>query len=206
MLFKLIRALVLLLVALVAAAAVAIFYVQHTRLDARAQPGRLETEIALRLRSFAIPADRRNRTSPVRATPDAVRAGLEHFADHCAVCHANDGSGDTAFGKGLYPKPPDLRSARTQALSDGEIFSIIENGVRFTGMPGFGAGGEHGEDDTWHLVLFIRHLPAITADELTRMKTLNPQGPAERQDEQDIENFLKGGAPAPKPHTHGGQR
>ena len=205
MLFRLIRALVLLLVALVAAAAVAVFYVQHTRLDARTQPGRIETEIALRLRSFAIPAEQRNRTNPVHSTPEAVRAGMEHFADHCAICHANDGTGDTAVGKGLYPKPPDLRSARTQALSDGEIFSIIDNGVRFTGMPGFGAGGGDGDEDTWKLVLFIRHLPSITPDELSRMKGLNPKAPDERQEEQDIEDFLKGGAPASKAHSHGGR-
>lgn len=204
--FRLFRALVLLFVALIAAAAVAVFYAEHTRLDARSQPGRLETEIALRLRSFAIPAEQRNRTNPVRSTPEAVRAGMEHFADHCAICHANDGTGDTAFGRGLYPKPPDLRSSRTQALPDGEIFAIIENGVRFTGMPGFGAGGEHSDEDTWKLVLFIRHLPSITPDELTRMKALNPRGPDERQEEQDIEDFLKGGAPAAKPHTHGEKR
>jgi mono/diheme cytochrome c family protein len=41
---------------------------------------------------------------------------MEHFADHCATCHANDGGGDTSFGKGLYPKPPDMRQ-KTRAMA-----------------------------------------------------------------------------------------
>ena len=182
MIFRLFRALVLLFVAVVAAAAVAVFYVQQTRLDARATPGRLEGEIALRLRRFAVPAVQRDRTNPLRPTPDTLTDGLAHFADHCAVCHGNDGSGDTAFGRGLYPKPPDLRG-RTQSLADGEIYAVIENGVRFTGMPSFGS-----DDDNWKLVLFIRHLPSITPEELTRMKALNPAGPGERRPEKEIED------------------
>ena len=61
-----------------------------------------------------------------------------HFADHCAICHANDGSGDTPIGRALWPKAPDMRLRETQDLSDGELFWIIENGIRFTGMPALG--------------------------------------------------------------------
>ncbi len=183
MFFRFLKTLVLLVVALIAAAAIAVLYVQQTQLDARAQPGRLETELALRLRRFAVPSADRSRTNPVRATPDSLRDGMEHFADHCAVCHGNDGSGDSMFGHGLYPRPPDLRQPRTQSLTDGEIFAIIANGVRFTGMPGFGTG-EHADEDTWKLVLFTRHLPSLSADELARMKELNPKGPDERLEEQ----------------------
>ena len=39
---------------------------------------------------------------------------MEHFSFHCATCHGNDGGVHTVFGKGLYPKPPDLRTAGTQ--------------------------------------------------------------------------------------------
>ena len=101
---------------------------------------------------------------------------MAHFADHCAFCHANDGSGSSEIGRGLYPKPPDMRAAATQGLTDGELFYIIENGVRFTGMPAFGTGKEDaaGEKLAWQLVLFIRHLPRITDEEISRMKQLNP--------------------------------
>ena len=199
--FRLIRALVLLVVAVVVAAAVAVFYVQHAGVSARGEPGPLETTIARQLRHLAITADDRGRTNPLRASPETVREGLEHFADHCAVCHGNDVAGDTTFGRGLYPKPPDLRQARTQSLSDGELFAIIRNGVRFTGMPAFGDGG-HTDEDSWKLVLFIRHLPSLTDAERARMEQLNPKGPDERDEEQHIEDSPKGGAPASPSHAH----
>ena len=98
---------------------------------------------------------------------------MEHFSDHCATCHSNNGDGHTLFGKGLYPKPPDLRAARTQNKSDGELYYTIENGVRLSGMPAFSEA--HTAEKTWRLVLFIRHLPQITPQELNEMKALNPK-------------------------------
>ncbi|MEP6918292.1 MAG: c-type cytochrome [Acidobacteriota bacterium] len=102
-------------------------------ISAKAPPGRIESAVARRARSAAIPRAIRTRANPIPTTPDTVAAGMRHFADHCAVCHANNGSGDTEMGRGLYPRAPDMRTAATQALSDGELFYIIENGVRFTG-------------------------------------------------------------------------
>ena len=109
--------------------------------DARGTPGALETAVALRLRASAIPSDARKRTNPEPLSEENFRTGLAHFADHCSTCHGNDGAGDTDFGRGLYPKPPDMRLARTQNLTDGELFYIIEHGVPLTGMPGFGTEG-----------------------------------------------------------------
>ena len=98
---------------------------------------------------------------------------MAHFSDHCATCHSNDGAGETVFGKGLYPKPPDLRAAGTQNKSDGELYYTIANGVRLSGMPAFSEA--HTSRETWRLVLFIRHLPQITLDELNEMKGLDPK-------------------------------
>jgi mono/diheme cytochrome c family protein len=91
--------------------------------------------------------------NPFAMSPENLRAGMEHFADHCAICHANDGSGDTLFGKNLYPKPPDMRSAETQSKPDGELYYTIQNGVRLTGMPAFGEDQGTADADTWKLVL-----------------------------------------------------
>jgi hypothetical protein len=97
------------------------------------------------------------------------------------------------MGEGLFPKPPDLRLAETQNLTDGELFWIIENGVRFTGMPAFSNGGEHGgTQDSWKLVHFIRHLPHLTASERVEMERYNPKGPADRAEEQQENDFLNG--------------
>jgi mono/diheme cytochrome c family protein len=170
-------------------------------IGAKVPPGRIETAVSRRARSMAIPRAIKGQSSPVASTPDVVASGMRHFADHCAVCHANNGSGDTEMGGGLYPRAPDLRLAATQLLTDGELFYIIENGVRLTGMPGWGTGTEAGEDASWRLVLFIRHLPTITPHELTEMEHLNPKGPDEQMDPKE---FLKGtDVPSPAPrHKH----
>jgi mono/diheme cytochrome c family protein len=129
--------------------------------------------------------------NPVAASVENLRAARLHFADHCATCHGNDGSGNTMYGQGMYPHPPDLRTDETQKLSDGELFWIIENGVRFTGMPSFSTHGE--QEDSWKLVLFIRHLPKLAPDERREMERYNPKGPDDRAEEQQEEDFLKGG-------------
>jgi len=152
----------LLLIALVAVALaiVAAASLLHNGLSSRATPTFLEAMLARNARHMAIPDGARKQQNPIPASPDNLRDARLHFADHCAICHGNEGTGDTAIGKGLYPKPPDLRAEETQKLSDGELFWIIENGVRFTGMPAF--GGSHGsEEDSWKLVRFIRHLPQL---------------------------------------------
>ena len=137
------------------------------------QPSALETAIARAARNLAIPSSAKDAKNPYAATAENVTAGREHFADHCATCHANDGSGNSEMGPNFYPKPPDMRLAQTQNLTDGEIFYIINNGVRMTGMPGWGTS--HGDDDTWKLVLFIRHLPQLSAEEKKDMERFNPK-------------------------------
>jgi mono/diheme cytochrome c family protein len=172
----------------------------HDGLSARATPNRLEIRVARSVRHFAIPANAQATPNPVLATAEDLRDARIHFADHCAICHANDGGGKTTMGNGLFPKPPDLRLPETQDLSDGELFWIIENGVRFTGMPAFSNGGEHGgTQDTWKLVHFIRHLPHLTGAERIEMERYNPKGPEDRAEEQRENDFLNGAAPQGKP-------
>jgi mono/diheme cytochrome c family protein len=158
------------------------------------EPGWLETVLARAARSMGIPAGAKGRTSPVLASPEALADGLAHFADHCASCHAIDGSGDTEMNRGLYPRAPDMRRAATQQLTDGELFYIIENGVRLTGMPGWGTGTAAGEEASWRLVLFIRHLPALAAAERDAMQTMTPRAPADVRQEIEEERFLNEGA------------
>jgi mono/diheme cytochrome c family protein len=179
--------------------------------SARENPSWIEAFAANLAKSLAIPASYRMK-NPYPPTDANLREGEGHFADHCATCHANDGSGDTLFGRGLYPKPPDMRSAETQNKSDGELYYTIENGVRLSGMPAFGSGavptsGDQaaGDAENWKLVLFIRHLPQITSEELEEMKKLNPKTEADRAEEQQEEEFLNDGkvpTPAAGGHHH----
>jgi mono/diheme cytochrome c family protein len=175
-------------IALIVAAAAS---VMHGGLSSRAKPTAMEIMMAREVRHMAIPKSARKQQNPIAETPENLRDARLHFADHCAICHANDGSCDTPFGRNLYPKPPDLRREQTQKLADGEIFWIIENGVRFTGMPAF--GGAHGsEEDSWKLVRFIRHLPQLSAEERLEMERYNPKGPGDREEEQEENEFLGG--------------
>jgi mono/diheme cytochrome c family protein len=178
--------------------------------SARENPSWIETVAAGIARQLAVPAIYRMK-NPYPATAENIREGEGHFADHCAICHGNDGSGDTLFGRGLYPKPPDMRTAETQNKSDGELYYTIENGVRLSGMPAFGPGSIPGSGDqrtgdaeTWKLLLFIRHLPNISVEELEQMQKLNPKTEADRIEEQQEEEFLKGGE-APQPSSAGHQ-
>ena len=149
------------------------FVTQHG-FSARAKPMRLEEFLARRVRGLATPPDAKHTKSPLVPSQLLIAEGRDHFADHCAICHANDGSGKTMINAGLYPPAPDLRAEETQGLTDGEILYTIKNGVRFTGMPGW--GGDDEDEENWKLVLFIRHLPELTAKEEELMKEINGLG------------------------------
>lgn len=190
--------LLLVLLAIVGLATIAVvIWFASSGISARAEPGGLERTLARALRSAAIPDEAKRRTNPVPLTEEVKEAGLAHFADHCAVCHGNDGRGDTTFGRGMYPSPPDLRMAPTQDLTDGAIFYIIEKGVKLTGMPAFGDGTPESAAESWELVHFIRRVPNLTGEEIKRMEMLNPRSPEEwRQMDQQKST------PGPKPHIH----
>ena len=110
--------------------------------SARPQPGALETFIARTVRNLAIGWHASHQANPVPNTEEVLAEGRAHFADHCASCHANNGSGDTEMGRGFYPRSPDMRLPATQKLEDHELFYIIENGIRLTGMPAWGTGNK----------------------------------------------------------------
>src|SRR5580692_8797648 len=176
--------LLILLIAAVLAVGFVAYSLLHNGVSAKATPTALEVMMARKARHMALPSEARSLVNPVAASEENLRDGRLHFADHCAICHGNDGSCDTMMGSGLYPKPPDLRLAETQKLSDGELFWIIENGVRFTGMPAFSTRHSSPED-SWKLVHFIRHLPQLTTDERIEMERYNPKGPDDREEEKN---------------------
>jgi len=169
---------------------------------ARQAPGVIEASIATRLRSWAVPTQARNSRNPFVSSPELLQESSHHFADHCASCHGNDGSGNTEVGRNLYPRAPDMRLAATQQLSDGELYYIIHSGVRWTGMPAWGGSGD--DPDSWKLVLFIRHLRSLTDQEIRDMQRFNPKSQAEREEEEEEQQFLEGGS-APPSHTEKSQ-
>lgn len=179
-----------LLVAICAFAVLSYLKISANGFSARARPSIFEEEVAEAARDLAMPRSAKTMKNPIPATAQVLAEGRAHFADHCALCHGNDGRGKTAFGAGLYPKPPDLRAEDTQSMSDGELFFVIENGIRLSGMPAF--GGQHSADASWKLVDFIRHLPQLSPQEELEMERLNPKGPDEVREEMEEDKFLNG--------------
>ena len=169
--------------------------------SARDNPSAMETYVAKMARKLSIPASERGAKNPFSPTPEILSEARAHFADHCATCHANDGSGKTEIGENLYPKSPDMRQSETQNLTDGEIYYIIHNGIRLTGMPAWGDPTK--DDDSWKLVLFIRHLPQMTSEEMKEMEQFNPKSAADRLEEEEERQFLnEGKAPERKLQHH----
>jgi mono/diheme cytochrome c family protein len=146
-------------------------------LSARTPPPALEAAVARRIRSIAIPSGAKARTNPYATDAHAWVEGGRHFQEHCSSCHGDEGDGKSEIGRNLYPKAPDMRGADTQALTDGEIYFVIMNGIRYTGMPAW--EGEHTPDETWKLVSFIRRLPKLTPEDL---ETIQQGAPAHKDE------------------------
>ena len=185
-------------------------FVSGRGFSARAEPSRLEAFLARSVRRGMVPRGIRDLRNPVEATAETRIDAMAHFADHCATCHGNDGRGATTIGRGMYPKAPDMQLADTQSLSDGELFYIIEEGIRFTGMPGWSTDTPDGARASWALVHFIRHLPQLTSAELDDMSRLNPKSIGGLGDEEEIRHFLEkpsgpgptSAGPPPVHHKH----
>lgn len=130
-------------------------FVSSEGLSARKKPSDFEYALANYALHTSIPSNVKELRNPLTPGPEALREAGEHYKDHCDVCHGMDGSGKTTLAAGLSPEVPDLRAEHVQRLKDGEIFYIIKNGVRFTGMPGW----DMSDEDAWRLVLLVRQFP-----------------------------------------------
>jgi mono/diheme cytochrome c family protein len=121
-------------------------------LSARKKPSNVEYAIANFAVGLSIPAAAKKLNNPVTADTEVLAEARKYYEAHCAVCHADDGTGETALAAGLSPEVPDLHADHIQKLTDGEIFYVIKNGVRFTGMPGW----DLEDSGNWRLVSLIR--------------------------------------------------
>ena len=202
----LLKAVVVLVCLVAATAGIVIGYILTAGLSARDEPTAIETFMARNVRRAAIGRRARGLVNPVAVSDQVIADARAHYADHCASCHANDGSGKTEMGRGLFPRVPDMRLAATQNLTDAELFWIIENGIRFTGMPAWSDGTTKGAGESWKLVHFIRRLPTLSTDDIHEMEKMNPRPPEEIRREIEEQRFLEGGdvAPAAPHHEHGG--
>jgi len=192
--------LILLLSVLVGCGALAI-KVRNHGFSAREQPSWVEATFARRARRIATPSSATELKNPHPVTETSMAEAREHFVAHCSICHGINGRGDTLIGRNVYPKVPDMSKSETQKLTDGELYYIVTNGVRFTAMPAF--GGEDSPESIWDLVSFIRRLPQLTPDELKQLEELAGTGEvAEQEKGAQPENKGVEMKAAPKGHTH----
>jgi len=192
-----------LVAAVLLAAGLAFWVAAANGFSARTPPTRVERLVVRALHRWSVPPRARDAVNPVSFSPQVWAEACAHFADHCASCHGNDGRGNTELGRSLFPKVPDMTQPSTQDKTDGEIYWIIENGIRLTGMPAWGKGGMD-DADSWKLVHFIRHAAHLSPEQLKEMAAANPRTPSELQEEKDDERFLAGEnvTPPPQPPHH----
>ena len=181
-------------------------YARGHGFSAREQPSWMERTMALNARKIATPADAKSLANPrQQQTAEMIAEADEHFVEHCSICHGIDGRGDTNIGRNLYPKVPDMSQQDTQQLSDGELYYIISNGIRLTGMPAWGS--EDKPEAIWDLVSLIRRLPKLFPEELQRLQNaareaggeLSEQAPEDER--KETQESSKERTAKPK-HTH----
>jgi mono/diheme cytochrome c family protein len=100
-------------------------------------------------------------------TPEVLQVGIRHFHEMCRLCHGAPDHPPEEFAKGLNPQPPALGTEDAQDLNDAEMFWIVKNGIKMTGMPAFGP--THKDQEIWGIVMFVRRLPSVTGDEYKKL-------------------------------------
>lgn len=130
-------------------------------LSARSGLTSVEDRILYEFRKRAVAVSTDDRQNPQARR---WREAVHHFEEECAVCHGPAGRGDGLLGPLVFPPAPDLTGARTQSLSDAELYHIISEGIRFTAMPGM--GGRDSQDEIWQLVSLVRQLPSLSAEQM----------------------------------------
>ena len=142
---------------LVVVVTVIVIALMRFNLTALREPGRLETVVANRATRFIIRRASRQGTPPrPMDTTTSISSGGTLYGSDCSLCHGSDGRAQTPVGRWMYPRAADLSSEQVQSYSDQELFWILQNGIRFTGMPAFGKveSGDH----IWDLVNYVRTL------------------------------------------------
>jgi mono/diheme cytochrome c family protein len=127
---------------------------------AHQQPSRIETTLANAAKDVVIPIEAEHKQNPLPESEEVLNQGREIYLQSCAICHGADGRGETYVGRNMYPPAMDMNSPHVQHWSDAELFWIIQNGVRLTGMPSWESSIS--DTDTWKLVRFI-HSPRLNA-------------------------------------------
>jgi mono/diheme cytochrome c family protein len=131
----------------------------------------------LRNRSIAVRSE--DIHAPNLDDPKLKEAGLPHYHETCRLCHEAPGYRRAEFAEGLYPSPPSMTSGSIQkALSNAEIYWIVKNGIKLTGMPAFGP--THNEGELWSIVAIVEEIPRMSPEQYRQLVELTNPGEAHR--------------------------
>jgi mono/diheme cytochrome c family protein len=151
------RWILLVLIALALAAVVVIVGFTQIKLDALQEPGHLETVFATQAKHLLVRWSSREGIPPAPTNLQAsIEEGDKLYGTECAMCHGPDGHTATDAGRWMYPRASDLISSAVQQYSDRELFWIVKNGIRLSGMPGFGK--VESDEHVWNLAHYLRTL------------------------------------------------
>ncbi len=103
--------------------------------------------------------------APEQLTDKQARAGFSIYKDTCVFCHGAPGKEPDASSQGLNPQPPDLKDAVSD-MTSAELFWIIKNGIKMSGMASYGK--VHNDDEIWNVVAFLQRLPKMMPEEYGR--------------------------------------
>ena len=127
-------------------------------------------------------------SNPTTSNTQSLQQGRQSYTGACSQCHGTAGHTQGIFGQTSFPPASDLGGDNARALSDGQMFTIIKNGLGFTPMPAFGS--QFSDTQIWDLVDFIRSLqdqsapypdvPTPTADQRTAANLGASEGDAQR--------------------------
>jgi hypothetical protein len=116
---------------------------------------------------------------PPLQSEEMINLGFPHFHETCRLCHGAPGQRPQEFAQGMYPGPPALSGHELQRENgDQELYWIVKNGLKMTGMPAFGE--THSEKELQGIVAFLRRLPSLDSEAYQNMVlTLSQEGPGE---------------------------
>jgi mono/diheme cytochrome c family protein len=128
-------------------------------LAALPEPGGKETALATSAKHQLVARASREGIPP-RPKDRAASAvqGDKLYAINCSLCHGEDGRATSPMGRWMYPRAADLSSPQTQSYSDEQLFWVVKNGIRLSGMPGFGK--LETDEHIWNMVDHLRTLRA----------------------------------------------
>lgn len=100
--------------------------------------------------------------TPGQFTDQQTRAGFAIYDKTCVHCHGAPGRDPAEIAKGLNPEAPDLSDVAAD-MTTGQMFWIIKNGIKMSGMASYGK--VHSDDEIWNIVAFVHRLPEMTPEE-----------------------------------------